>query len=519
MMKRALHSLLAVAVLAGLVGVPLHARAEDLPVVTGFHVLTEDAVRKAIGPMPSDGRRGPWVTAAAKRVVRLYRRQGYTYARVWHSIDPDGTVTIDVDEGRMAGIVFRGASATEAVFYRVEFVLPGEVFHRRTVDENVARLWKAHKKSLTDVYYEVVDRSEQMKNELGDAVAARELQIHLVHKLRDGWTLDASLDSTYGLVPGFRYWNNDMFLDDDFFHIKIDVAVPYRRLISEPDPKFTWVHGLVGLKYRFPHLTKARLVPGFDVGGEVSYLSRTDVGLASLRAGRWAAMASLEINLWRPILKLTVGVGATNTYIFDVTKMPDDPEQPPRVTPGERNLQRYLAHAEIKLDLDPEEVIRTARKRWLKLEATLALSQQPRVMFDSRMSFQNLFHWGNHDLFLRARGLYLAGDVKFWDHKPLSSNCMRTFFSDRYWVRETLQAEIAFRGAVWRDKVKLGVFYDMAAFGDATRNGRPFAMAYAGGPSMHFLILDQISLDLYYSFGYAPVGFNHNFSLNLQSVF
>jgi hypothetical protein len=96
---------------------------------------------------------------------------------------------------------------------------------------------------------------------------------------------------------------------------------------------------------------------------------------------------------------------------------------------------------------------------------------------------------------------------------------MRTFFGNRYWVRETAQLEIAFRGSIWRDKVKLGVFGDLAGFRDRTQAKRPFVNAESFGPSMHFVFMDQFSLDLYYAFGFAPVGFSHNFSLSLQSVF
>ena len=45
------------------------------------------------------------------------------------------------------------------------------------------------------------------------------------------------------------------------------------------------------------------------------------------------------------------------------------------------------------------------------------------------------------------------------------------------------------------------------------------AMADAFGPSLHLLILDLFALDIFYAFGFAPVGFDHNISFSLQTVF
>lgn len=485
-------------------------------VLNGLRVLSEDSVRAAIGGRPATDREAD---RAVRRIVVLYRSRGYTEARAWFRFDPDRTLRIEIDEGRMAAVVFPDSSAREVLDFRAEITLSEDVFHKPTIEAAIARLRRANRKSIKRITYHVVDRQVLVDNGLGTRVPPRELQIRVVHKVRNGFTIDADMNSTYGLIPGAGFWNEDMFLDEDRFHAQVDVGVPYRRLLSEPDPHFQWVYGRLGFQYRFPALFDGVLVPDLEVEGRLSHHARTDVRIASLQMGRWSALADVAIYLWRPLLSLSVGAGGSGTYAFDLDKVATTEGQEVPSMPPERRRERFLARATLGVDFDPDEVLRPARRRWVRAETTLALAQHSNVLLDTRVTLQYLFSLGYHDLHLRARGIYLAGDVLFWDLEPLAGNCMRAFFSDRYWVREAAQSEVALRIALWRDIAKLGAFWDFAFFGDANHTPRKAAFANAVGPSAHFLFMDQFSLDLYYAFGWAPKGFGHNFSLSLHSVF
>ena len=496
---------------------PAHAETEL--VITGASLLSEKKVRATAGPLPSTIHLDRWAKGAINRILRLYKIRGYTYARAWYRADPDGQLRIDIDEGRMAGVVFLDASAKESFIFRMSLNLPGDIYQKTMVENAMKWLLESNKERLVDLTYKVVDRSELVTNILGDVVPARELQIKLVHKRRFGWMLGATLNSTYGLEPRVRFLSEGMIIKNDSLLSQLEVAVPYRRLLLEPDPKFTWVHGLLRIHYQLPAYFDGFLVPGIETEAELSYYARTDIGFASLRTGRWLAVSEIGFYILPPLLKIVAGMGASDTYVFNVAKLQPGPDGQIVVVPRERNRQRILIRASLVLDLDSEEKLRTARKRKLQIDETISFSKYSRVLSDSQVDFQFPFQFGLHDLILRARGLYLAGEILFWDEQPLSGSCMRAFFGDRYWVRETIQAEIAFRGAIWSDKVKLGLFNEVAAYRDAMQPGRPFASADAFGPSVHFLFMDQFSLDLYYAFGFAPMGFSHNFSLNLQSVF
>jgi len=140
-------------------------------------------------------------------------------------------------------------------------------------------------------------------------------------------------------------------------------------------------------------------------------------------------------------------------------------------------------------------------------------------MLDLSLTGQYVFSFGYHDLRLKARGVSLLGEVLFWDEATLASDCQRVFFGNRYWIHQAAQVEVSARFGVYRDKVKVGVFHDLSVFADRTRAGNPASVANGFGPGMHFLIYDQILLDVYYGFGFAPAGFDHNFSLQLESKF
>jgi hypothetical protein len=488
--------------------------AEDL-VLTGTKVLAEAAVRGAAGTIPRLGNRDPWAQRAVARILALYRAKGYSQARAWYRLEPDGTLRIDVDEGRLVGVVFLGADPQQTLAFRMGLTLPEDVFHGPTVTDEVEHLRRAFRDSVAYLAWEVVEREERVPNRLGQEVPVRELRIHVVRKVRYGWMVEATLDSTYGLVPGVRYRHTDLALDDDRFLASLDLGVPYRRLLFEPDPQFTWVYGRLGGEYWFPPFAGGALAPALDAQGTLSRYARTDLGLAAVRAASWHTIAELGITAWRPRFTVLVGLGAADTRILDTDKLATDGGEPP-VTPSERGAVRLVLRGALDVDLDPE-VLRTGRKRAVRLETTLGFVSGELVT-DTRLTFQYLWPRGFHDLILRGRALLVAGDVRFWDEQPLAGSCQRVFFGDRYWVRQAAQVELAARASLISDKLKLGVFHDASLFGNESQPGSPVKAANAFGPSLHLLFLDQFALDLYYAFGFAPVGFGHNFSLVLQST-
>lgn len=498
-------------------GIPRTASAAEPSVeITGTRVLPPEVAQNAAGQPPSaTANLERWAARAVSRIVSAYKAKGYTFARAWSRVTPDSVVQIDVDEGRMSGMVFMGASPEQTILFRVDVAMPEDVFHLATVEKGLKEIKAKYR--LVSVDWHVADREELIPNRLGQPIALRGLRIDVVRRDRHGWAVDASLDSSFGFVPAGSYRRASLLADDDRIGIRLAIGVPYRRYLFDAEPQFTWVHGQLSLNYRTRTFADDRLNFSYEATGTLSRYDRTDLGFNSYLAGRWSTYANLSVHVVRGLLSMTLGFGLGDTHVFGVRSVASTPQNP-RLLPRDRTRLRYLLRVTTDLELDPEDRA-PARKRNLHAQAVLVLPHTGRAMLDLSLGGQYIFSFGYHDLLLKLRGVYMLGEVLFWDDQTLAGECQRVFFGNRYWIREAAQLEVAARLGVYRDKIKLGLFHDLSVFVDRTRAHNPTAVANGFGPSVHFLIFDQFTLDLYYGFGFAPSGFGHNFSLALQSTF
>jgi hypothetical protein len=505
--------------MALLLAVPCAAAAAETgpPLeIVGTAVLPDTVAREAAGRPPRGvANRTRWAARAARRIVGAYKARGYTMARAWSGVLPDGRVLIEVDEGRMSGIVFPGASPREALLFRIDMDLPHDVFHRPTVEKGVEELRAKHR--LRSIRWRVVDREEMVENRLGDPVALRGLRIRVLGEDPHGWDVGADLDATFGLVPAVGYFQPNLLMDHDRLRLGLSVGVPYRRYLFDSEPRFTWVHGELSLAYRSGAFAKDRLTFSFEADGILSRYARTDLGFASYFKGLWSTFAGLSWQIVQERLSLELGVGVGSTHVFQVTRHDPDPAAADPFPP-ERSRFRYMFRLRADLETGRDEGF-LGRERRFRLQGLVALTRSGDALVDLSLRGRHEFSFGWHDLLVGVRGLVLAGDVLFWDELPLAGDCQRVFFGNRYWIRRAAQLEVAARFGVWEDRIKVGLFHDLSVFADRTRTKRPVALANGFGPSLHFLILDRFRLDLYYGFGFAPSGFDHNFSLSLRSTF
>lgn len=107
--------------------------------ILGASVYTRDELARRHGLTPGVRlSRSP--EALAAEIQKRYASEGYVFAEVRASIDPAGVLTIEIDEGQIDAIEFRGVSAELAARLSEAFaVQPGEVFNRphasRALDE------------------------------------------------------------------------------------------------------------------------------------------------------------------------------------------------------------------------------------------------------------------------------------------------------------------------------------------------------------------------------------------------
>ena len=147
---------------------------------------------------------------------------------------------------------------------------------------------------------------------------------------------------------------------------------------------------------------------------------------------------------------------------------------------------------------------------------------QHRFLDENRKAaLQKFFHFGWHDLVLRAHGNGQWGTVRIPDEVSLGYYT-RAVFGARYWVRRALGGSVEFRYSITRDLFKVGAFADLVVFEDPGRGIRPHEVMFASsvGPSVHFLVFDIFQADFYYAIGVNTRGVvEHGISAGLRKAF
>jgi hypothetical protein len=481
-------------------------------VITGPKLVPLETVRQAVGVPPKQvAVRKSWASGAVKLIKALYRARGYTYARAWAQVELDGRVRIDVDEGKIQ-LVFVGAGTFSSFLYRIDLLPPERVYHRPTVTKSLAELKRKH--GLVNAYHRVIDASPPVVNRLGQLVPQRELRVYVITDEFFGWSPGIEVTSTWGIVPDVTYTAKEMLLSKDRFLGELEMAVPFRRLFTDQDPQFQWVHGRMHLAYQFPGFLQSWLAPLVDGSTSLSRYSRSDGKIEEYLDHRGEALAYLAFML-PGSLRIQVGGGMDYSHAFDLVQDPearlDDP------LPDDQDRFHFLSRVEVSKSFG-RNVLRRDLRDEMRMRLSVGTSGAADLLVDLRFWGQLSFNLGRHDLLIRTRGVFLTGDIRFWDEVELAGQYLRCHFDSRYWVREALQGSIELRFAIAR-WFKVGVFHDLSGFFDLSRHGDPLSAADAFGPSLHFLLFDLFSFDIYYAFGFSPSGFSHNLSFRLQRAF
>jgi hypothetical protein len=107
--------------------------------ITGASVYTPEELQRRHGLAAGVRLEDPVETIAAD-IRKRYAADGYTFAEVTATLAEDGVLTVQIDEGQIDAIEFRGVEAEVSSRLREEFgVRPGDVFNRpqaaRALDE------------------------------------------------------------------------------------------------------------------------------------------------------------------------------------------------------------------------------------------------------------------------------------------------------------------------------------------------------------------------------------------------
>jgi len=259
-------------------GVVAKASPAAVHVQVSGSILPSEVVHKAMGPAPAeDSNLAAWAAPACQRIVEAYQVVGYDYARAWFSLEEERRVWIYVDPGRMR-VSFFGVGGVGAALFRLSLNLPNNIFHKPTVEHALEDL--KEKYGLINISYRVSELGESQITPFGAMVPDRLLQVYVVSREFLGWSLDASLSATWGVVPAVSYQHANLLLDDDRLYARVEFAFPYRQYLAEEEPRLRWVHGGFDAAYRLPRRMQGLLALRLETSLYLSVFDRP--ALASL---------------------------------------------------------------------------------------------------------------------------------------------------------------------------------------------------------------------------------------------
>jgi hypothetical protein len=245
---------------------------------------------------------------------------------------------------------------------------------------------------------------------------------------------------------------------------------------------------------------------------------RKDFGVENYFALRTEASVSLQTRPHRSV-SLFAGTGVQYFIVGGLQAPFGAPEPAPVVDPT--RLRNFV---EARLDL----VFFDGGSRWDRrhavflegrLSASLTRFSLP-TFAEARLAYQLVLPIGWHDVWIRAKGTWMSGDVVFPFEEVLGEQ-LPAAFGD-IWVQKAGGVRGEFRYSLVRDLYKVGVFANVVAYGQELRDeGRTVPRFGMGlGPTAHALIEGIFQLDIYLNFALLSTGrFSTGLLVLLNKVF
>lgn len=502
-------------VLASLASVPPAASAaRPRPLLRGTNLefrglaaLNEFVLRAALD-LPRRVKVDPEsVDRLGTRVLSFLHESGYELATVRSSVVGE-RVILFIDEGRLDKIVFRDRGTFEALRLKLELALPGSVFNRPLVEQQLAHLKQKYR--LTAARYELVavERSPERDEIVGPLRDLKGIdafvptpgswELHLFIEQRDwqvGWHLNLHLGPPDGVKFDLAYHGSSLLMQDDRWSADAGFGMRLERPGRGPFPsrvtsQLRYFTGSIFVRGLRPSVSGA-----FDLRGR----RREDVNLERFFYMLGAGTVGLTAEVDR-VLFLGAGAGLETRHTFGLELA--DPARPFELVRPTSAARTYLL-GEVGLTFDPNEPRRDQRH---VLEGDIAYfltGPDQGALARARLRHRIPFFFGFHELRFRTQGLLITGDALFTDEEPLDNSFIRGVFGDKYYVRRALSLASEFRISLARDLYKVSVFSDLALFGDIDRasGDSTAALATSSGLGFHALVLDAVQVDVYLALG------------------
>lgn len=449
----------------------------------------------------------------AAQLQRFLRDSGYELA--WtRGTFVDGKMVLELHEGLLEKIVFRGRLTFNLMRFRVALDLPRNVFNRPALERQIAEL--SERFGLEEPpRWELIPtqhlrhQGPQVKQTKDLLIGGRELvlpqqdwELHLFFADPE-WSTGPGIDVRSGYFDGFEvgpnYQGAGLLAQNDRWRVGLTAGLGVRQDMVNNAFYPYFSRGTAEALWMSPELApKTRML--FAVKSELLNRQRRDLGLESYWSVGTDATAGVLIHPFQE-LSLTVGFGGQHFLVFGEQPGANLPPREPRTL----TRWRGFVHAGGEYVFDEADG-RWDRRHFVALDARLWASTGNTQMGDVRGAYQKIFALGWHDVVLKARGRWLTGDVLFAFEEPVGEY-LRAVFGD-VWTRAVFGLRGEFRFSLTRDLFKVGLFVDAASYAehddvtglDVARFGTAF------GPGFHTLVEGLFQVDVNVSFGVLSTG-------------
>ncbi len=497
------------------------------------NVCVEDAVLvDLIRPMSKQQFLLGKATMIRKRLLEYYMAKGYRLVRVWTKIHR-GKIYVSIDEGRLEKIIIRGRDPLQTSLMHLTIKLPFNVYNQYVMEEELEKLkkrfWVKHVSVQFDESPPVTHAGWQLSDQefaWFPKAGAYEMHVLLgIHKLSDGPGLELRMESSYGVVPEAFYRHSGFFFDEgDDFRIGLASGYWVRKSLNTGDYGVDFTYVGLNATYDFPKIADL-LQFNLAISSELSKYQRTDLPLDSYWDFSNQVVLGMQFDVYKG-LNLGIGVCGGHKNVFSIEKVvgKDFYLNPFR-------HWRFSVPLTLEYDWSEDEIRRDRHSNFSFSFVPYLVDVSIFYRFDA--SYQHLFDFGYHDLWLKARTVITLEPSVFYDEVPLAGKLLRSFYSESYYIDNASWLSLEFRGSIYRDIWKLSIYHDFALFRKISHDPKALqnanyrmddestslAWANSFGPGVHWLILDSFQLDLYCAFGFAPSGFAVNPYFRLLKVF
>lgn len=511
-----------------------YAGAGYQPLVVEFRgnlVLPEELYRAVID-LPVDAEpTAETLHAVVGQTEDFLRRAGYELAHVGGSID-GRRIIVDVSEGELEKIVFKGRLTFQMIRFKLAFLLPRDVFNRAEVERQLKELsakldieppaWKlVPTEHVKHVGPQVEDLGIGPIQGLALVKPQRQYELHLSFATKD-WSTGLGLDIRVSYFDGFElglnYQGKGLFFADDRWRTGVMAGVGVRQDIANNDLYLFPSRVFVEAQYFTPAFAKYVRSFVWLTGEGLARQRKDELQLENYYSDDARLSLNIQVQpseLWR----LYIGMGFQQ---FGITGYRAPAGQPEPTYPSELRWRGFVQLGGGLFFGTPSDG-RWDRRHALdfdtKLWGNLQHLDQPN-MWELHVLYQKVFAFGWHDLWLKARGDVVRGDVLFPFEVPLGEY-LRGNFGDVF-LRQGIGGRAEFRFSLTRDLYKLGFFVDTAGYGeiDRTLGSETPRFGVAFGPGFHALIVGMFQLDMNVSFGLLSTGrFNTGIFASLIKVY